>query len=259
VPYATDIYIEDEDSVALKQKKEMAIADKINVVVVLLPHISNYTDFNLLERDERVNLFYSTNTNEIEKADIIIIPGTKSTMSDLQFLRFKGIAKSILKAFDANKKVIGICGGYQMMGEELSDPFGVESDSNTIPGLGLLPIKTVLSKEKITVQREFTFKDFEGKCSGYEIHMGVSSSNQPSPLLHSAGGKEGYLLNDNCWGSYMHGIFDNQLIIDDLLGSISKKEFKSYETFKDENFNKLADLLRECLDIKKIYSQIAIE
>ena len=183
VPYASDIYIEDEDSVALSQKNEMAVAEKINIAVVLLPHISNYTDFNLLERDERVNLFYSNKPDEIEKADIIILPGTKNTIADLQFLRINGIVKSVLKAFDANKKVIGICGGYQMMGEEVSDPFGVESDSNTIPGLGIIPMKTTLTKEKTTIQREFKFKNLEGKCSGYEIHMGTSTTDKPSPLL----------------------------------------------------------------------------
>ena len=259
VPYASDIYIEDEDSVALSQKNEMAIADKINIAIVLLPHISNYTDFNLLERDDRVNLFYSKKANEIEKADIIILPGTKNTIADLQFLRLNGIAKVVLKAFDTNKKVIGICGGYQMMGEEVNDPFGVESDSNTIPGLGLMPMKTTLTKEKTTIQREFTFKNLDEKCRGYEIHMGTSTTEKPSPLLQINGNSEGYLLNDNCWGSYMHGIFDNQVVIDDLLGSISKSEIKSYEEFKDENFNKLADLLRDCLDIEKMYSQITIE
>jgi len=258
VPYATDIYIEDEDSVALSQKKELAAHEKINIAVVLLPHISNYTDFNLLERDDRVHLFYSKNAEEIEKADIIMLPGTKNTMADLQFLRVSGIAKSVLKAFDAHKKVIGICGGYQMMGEEVCDPFGVESDALTIPGLGLLPIKTTLAEEKTTIQQEFKFKNFEEKCTGYEIHMGASITDKPSPLLQINEQKEGYLLNENCWGSYMHGIFDNQVVIDDLLGSISKNEIKSYKEFKEENFDKLANLLRECLDIEKIYSQITL-
>ena len=259
VPYASDIYIEDEDSVALSQKNEMASTEKINIAVVLLPHISNYTDFNLLERDERVNLFYSKNAEEIDKADIIILPGTKNTIVDLQFLRSTGIAKSVLNAFDADKKVIGICGGYQMMGEAISDPFGVETDSNTtIPGLGIIPLKTALTKEKTTIQREFKFKNYEEKCSGYEIHMGTSVTSKPSPLLQINDVKEGYLLNDNCWGSYMHGIFDNQVVIDDLVGSVSKNEVKSYEAFKNENFDKLADLLRDCLDIEKIYAQTTI-
>ena len=183
VPYARDIYIEEEDSVALNQKNYSATQGLINVVVVLLPHISNYTDFNLLERDDRVNLFYSREAQEIEKADIIIIPGTKNTISDLQFLRKNGLAKVILKAFDLNKKVIGICGGYQMMGLQVEDPCGVESVTNKIPGLGLIPLKTVLTEEKMTKQCQFKFKNSEEDCPGYELHMGISETEKPSHLL----------------------------------------------------------------------------
>ena len=256
VPYAADIYIEDEDSVALKQKKIFAMEAKINVAVVLLPHISNYTDFNLLERDERVNLFYSIDPEEIEKADIIIIPGTKNTIFDLQFLRSKRIGKAILKAFDQQKKVIGICGGFQMMGEEINDPFGVESNSKTIPGLGLLPIKTTLTKEKTTLQRSFQFKNYKEVCKGYEIHMGVSETEKASPLNTVGTETEGYRLTDNCWGTYMHGIFDNELVINDLLGEIEVKKQQTYDEFKEENYNKLADLLRNCLDINHMYAQL---
>lgn len=254
VPWATDIYIEDEDSVALKMKKDAVINDKINIAVVLLPHISNYTDFNMLERDERVHLFYSKSADEISKADIIILPGTKNTLADLQFLRKEGLAKVILNAFENNKKVIGICGGYQMMGLEVSDTFEVESTDKYVPGLGLLPIKTEMTQEKHTVQRIFNYKNSKEICHGYEIHMGISTTTKPSPLLSINGEDEGYLLSNNCWGTYMHGIFDNQVVIDDLLGGVSEKQSKSYQEFKDENFDKLADLLRTSLDLNKLFS-----
>lgn len=254
VPWATDIYIEDEDSVALKTKKDAVINDKINIAVVLLPHISNYTDFNMLERDERVHLFYSKSSDEISKADIIILPGTKNTLADLQFLRKEGLAKVILNAFENNKKVIGICGGYQMMGLEVSDTFEVESTDKYVPGLGLLPIKTEMTQEKHTIQRIFNYKNSKEICHGYEIHMGISTTTKPSPLLSINGEDEGYLLSNNCWGTYMHGIFDNQVVIDDLLGGVSEKQSKSYQEFKDENFDKLADLLRTSLDLNKLFS-----
>ncbi|WP_372746705.1 cobyric acid synthase, partial [Lutibacter sp.] len=199
VPWATDIYIEDEDSVALKTKKDAVINDKINIAVVLLPHISNYTDFNMLERDERVHLFYSKSSDEISKADIIILPGTKNTLADLQFLRKEGLAKVILNAFENNKKVIGICGGYQMMGLEVSDTFEVESTDKYVPGLGLLPIKTEMTQEKHTIQRIFNYKNSKEICHGYEIHMGISTTTKPSPLLSINGEDEGYLLSNNCW------------------------------------------------------------
>lgn len=258
VPYATDIYIEDEDSVALKQKQTKASIDKINIAVVLLPHISNYTDFNILERDSRVHLFYTQDPDQVAQADIILLPGTKNTLADLDFLRKKGLAQSIIKAFDAQKKVIGICGGYQIMGLEVSDPFGVESDTGLQPGLGLLPIKTILTEEKTTIQRQFKFKNYPDICHGYEIHMGETTGATTSPLAQTDAGPEGYLLNNNCWGTYLHGIFDNQLIIDDLLGSINKKTVQTHAEFKEENFNKLADLLRKSLDIKLLYKHITI-
>ena len=255
VPYASDIYIEDEDSVALQQKKITSLSGKINIVVVLLPYMSNYTDFNLLERDPRVHLYYSKDPSEIEQADIVLIPGTKNTISDLHFLRKKGIANAILNAFENNKKVIGICGGYQMMGKEISDPYGVEGAIGTVPGLGIIPMKTILSDKKTTIQRDFKFKDYPETCTGYEIHMGVSSSEVSARLNTLTEGEEGYMLNDDCWGTYMHGVFDNKVVIDDLLGSISTNEMQSYEYFKNENFDKLADLLRSCLDLDKMYTK----
>lgn len=256
IPYAQDIYIEDEDSVALHQKQKAAQKGAINVAVVLLPHISNYTDFNLLERDERVHLYYTQDADEIATADIVILPGTKNTIKDLLFLRKKGLAKAILKAFDKHKKVIGICGGYQMLGQEISDPFGVETSTNKIPGLGIIPVKTELTQNKTTEQRTFTFKNIKETCTGYEIHMGKTITDTPVPLVHTANYPEGYWLNSLCWGTYMHGILNNQCVIDDLLGSISTRKKISYENFKEENYDKLAQLLRDHLDISQIYTQI---
>ena len=258
VPYAKDIYIEDEDSVALEEKNTKSATQKINIAVVLLPYMSNYTDFNLLERDTRVHLYYTQDPKEISSADIVLLPGTKNTISDLHFLRKKGLASAILKALDTGKKVMGICGGYQMMGTEISDPYGVEGTPLTVPGLGIIQMKTVLSKEKTTVQRRFKFKDYKDDCQGYEIHMGESTCSDNAALNTLKDGVEGTLLNDHCWGTYMHGIFDNKVVIDDLLGSVSDTEIQSYTAFKNENFDKLADLLRSCLDIEQMYSQISI-
>jgi len=259
LPYASDIYIEDEDSVALEQKNNTNLKGQLNIVVVQLPYMSNYTDFNVLERDDRVHLYYSQDPKEIAEADIVLLPGTKSTIADLHFLRKKGIAKAILTAFESGKKVMGICGGFQMMGTEISDPHGVEGSAVTVPGLGIIPMTTVLSKEKTTVQRTFTYKHNKATCHGYEIHMGVSTCASNAPLNTLNDGTEGYLLNDHCWGTYMHGIFDNQVVIDDLLGSVSAEAPKSYEDFKNENFDKLADLMRASLDIDQMYSQMAQE
>jgi len=145
-----------------------------------------------------------------------------------------------------------------MLGQTIEDPHGVESNEAITPGLRLIPTKTVLEKEKTTVQRQFKFQNTEGLCEGYEIHMGKTTSEVASPLLQDDGQDEGYFLNNNIWGTYMHGIFDNQVVIDHLLDDVSEKEQQSYAEFKEDNYNKLADHLRTHLDIEKIYADLKI-
>lgn len=142
VPYYKDIYIEEEDSVMLQTKNIRAGQGKVNVAVVLLRHLSNFTDFNVLERDPRVHLFYTNNTDELMKADIILLPGSKSTLSDLYELRRNGVAQAIVRAHREGATVMGICGGYQLMGREVCDPDHVEGEIERLPGLGLLPVST---------------------------------------------------------------------------------------------------------------------
>ena len=127
------IYIEEEDSVMLEYKNREAIAGKINVAVILLRHLSNFTDFNVLERDERVHLYYTNNVNDIMKADIVLLPGSKNTLDDLYELRRNGVAQAILKAQQEGATVLGICGGYQMMGLEVRDPEGWKEMSECFP------------------------------------------------------------------------------------------------------------------------------
>ena len=157
VPMASHIHIDEEDSVALTGKNRSAVADKINVAVVLLDHISNFTDFNVLERHPEVNLYYAASQEDLAQADIIILPGSKNTLDDLLSLRRRGLAKAIVEARNAGKSVFGICGGYQMMGEEVADPDGMEGEIKTLPGLGLLPVRTVISHEKQPVRYSSDF------------------------------------------------------------------------------------------------------
>lgn len=138
VPIASHIHIEEEDSVAIAGKEKSAKKDKVNVAVVLLDHISNFTDFNVLERHPQVNLYYAADSNDLADADIVILPGSKNTLSDLLGLRKKGLAKAIREARDEGKTVIGICGGYQMMGDIVEDPDSIEGELKSLPGLGLL-------------------------------------------------------------------------------------------------------------------------
>ena len=245
VPYYKDIYIEEEDSVSLEKKQRELAEGKVNVAVVLLRHISNFTDFDTLERDPRVNLFYTNNISDIQRADIIILPGTKATLDDLLELRRNGCAQAIIRAHRDGKMVIGICGGYQMLGQTVCDPLHLEGDIEQLPGLGLLPIHTTMTKEKAT--RQVTFQ-FEGQaCQGYEIHQGVSDTN------------EAILQTDHCIGTYIHGFLDNAPVIDYILSEKRKVKSEkltstiSHSEFKQQQYDKLADHVRQHVDIDKLY------
>ena len=257
IPYFKDIHIEEEDSVALAQKSWQLEQGKVNVAVVMLKHLSNYTDFDALERDSRLHLFYTNNTDDISKADIIIIPGSKSTLDDLYELRRNGCAQAIVKARRDGATVLGICGGYQMMGVEVCDPDHVEGDIERLPGLGLLPVSTTMSGEKRTRQV---------KCEygvGYEIHMGETcpfGDAKPRPLTHlDDGTADGYVADDKCMGTYLHGILDNALFVDYLLRPYGEKieqgaSPSDYVVFKEQQYNKLADHVRYHVDMERIYS-----
>ena len=255
VPMADHIKIEEEDSVALENKNKLIAENKVKVGVVALPHISNFTDFNMLERHPEVNLFYLTVPEDVDEADIIIIPGSKNTLADLNHLRKKGFAARIIRAREAGKSVIGICGGYQMMGTTLSDPYGVEGDIRELPGLGLLPVSTVLTDTKTTRQVQFRFLDSEEICEGYEIHMGHTESNSPL-TLNTEGSQDGCFIDERCFGSYIHGILDNPVVLDYILAPyIARKSTTSfdYHAFKESQYDALAAWLREYVDIDRIY------
>ena len=250
VPYFKDIYIDEEDSVALEKKTLPSITGQVggvSIAVVLLRHISNFTDFNILERDLRVNLFYTNNVNDLSRADIIILPGTKATLDDLMELRRNGCAQAIQRAHRDGKMIIGICGGYQMLGQTVSDPEGIEGAISSLPGLGLLPIHTTMTAEKTTRQVNFQFNGHE--CQGYEIHQGVSDTN------------EAILQTDHCIGTYIHGFLDNAPVIEQILkGKVENERVEgercrevSPAEFKEEQYDKLAAHVRQYVDIPRLY------
>lgn len=272
VPYYKDIYIEEEDSLALATKSLQAEQGKVNIAVVLLRHLSNFTDFNALERDPRVHLFYTNNTEELAKADIIILPGSKSTLADLYELRRNGVAQAVVRAHREGAAVLGICGGYQLMGQEVFDPDHVEGDIERLPGLGLLPVSTRMTGEKVT--RQVKFQLFENgeratedgtlklSMSGYEIHMGSTvpiEGTSASPLnMLEDGLCDGYIVDSTCMGTYIHGILDNPEFIDFLLkpfaGKVSETaEAFNYQQFKEEQYDKLAEHVRQHVDMPLIY------
>jgi len=262
VPWFDDIHIEEEDSVELETKTKNFSSGKINVAVIKLDHLSNFTDFDVLERDSRFNLYYSNQPNQISLADIIIIPGSKNTIGDLQSLKATHIAETIVNAAKTGKTIIGICSGYQMMGEEIHDPNNIESNIPKTQGLGLLPLITTIEKSKVVKQRQFHFlpSNNEGTiCKGYEIHMGntvVMGNNAINPLTRlDNGNEEGCLVNKNCWGTYMHGIFDNICVLNFIAEERAETQSSSfdYASFKDKQYDKLAELVRSHCDMETIY------
>lgn len=249
IPYMKDIHIDEEDSVDLKVhslqfKVQSARHPSLRIAVVRLPYISNFTDFNALEHDSRISFFYTDKASEATEADIIILPGTKSTLSDLHWLRQTGWAEAILRAHREGRTIVGICGGYQMLGQTIDDPDGIEGTLKSMPGLGLLPIHTTMASEKTTRQVTFLFEGHE--CKGYEIHQGISDTDQI------------VMQENNCIGTYVHGILDNQSFVDFLLRPFADRVGKcqaafDYQAYKEQQYDLLADHVRQYFDMNRLY------
>lgn len=257
IPHFRNIHIEEEDSVSLATKRMAAEAGKVNVAVVLLRHLSNFTDFDVLERDPRIHLYYTNNVEELRKADIIVVPGSKSTLDDLAELRRNGAAQAIVQAHREGTTVVGICGGYQILGREICDPDGIEGDIRRLPGLGLLPVRTEMTGEKVTRQTTFRLAGDETLCHGYEIHMGRTERlDEAASLAYTAEGAAEGCVAERAIGTYLHGILDNSAFIERLLAPFAEKlDAKpfDYAAFKEEQYDRLADHVRRHVDMQAIY------
>lgn len=273
VPY-TELDIDDEDSLSetLNQKKMSALLD---IAVIQLPKISNFTDFRALEMEPMVSVRYVRKPWELKQPDMVILPGTKNTMKDMKWLRKSGMEAAISKLGDI--LIFGICGGYQILGEEIVDTTGIE-DYGKVRGMGLLPIITTFETKKTRSRVEGCVAKLEGELSclsgakvcGYEIHMGQSrkvekDENKDTSLpegyfLCIDGALEGY-RKGRVMGSYLHGIFDEEEFRRGILEILCKKrdiqlefeEEQSYQEYKESQYDKLADVLREHVDMKRIY------
>ncbi|MGN1375323.1 MAG: cobyric acid synthase [Prevotella sp.] len=265
IPYYKDIHIEEEDNLQLNSKTLGAMSEsgKVHIAVVLLRHLSNFTDFDMLEHDPRVHLFYTNNVKDMQYADVIIIPGTKCTLADLYELRRNGMAEAIVKAARNGKTVLGICGGYQMLGTKISDPDGIEGDIFSLPGLSLLPLETVITNDKVTRQVRFRLyedTDADGLMEGYEIHSGrtvINDADGTSPLCVMSDNYYDGCVTDKCMGTYIHGILDNAKFVDYLIAPYidrcSDNEKMDYREFKEQQYNLLADHVRRNVNMPLIY------
>lgn len=274
IPYM-QVDIDDEDSLSerLNRKK---VTGLIDIAIIKFPRISNFTDFNALETIAEFSVRYVMTPQELGKPHMIILPGTKNTMEDLQWMRDTGLENLIHKAVKEDTLIWGICGGYQMLGTGLSDPFMVEG-GNRIKGMNLLPMETVFAKEKsrtLVIGKIETvtgaYKELSGcTLEGYEIHMGQSKFLEPiqnfariqTENQASADSRLDGVVTENICGTYIHGIFDTPSILTALQKILCEREhilpdvtsFKSRRDYKEEQYNKLAAIIRENIDMEKIY------
>lgn len=277
VPYEP-LDLEEEDSMSqrLSSFKETGAVD---IAVVRLPRISNYTDFLVLETIREVSVRYVTRPEELKNADMVILPGTKNTISDMEWLREQGFEKVILQMAGEGTVIFGICGGFQMLGETIKDPLCAEGGGE-IQGLGLLPMDTVFGKEKVRSQVQGEILSIGGtlkkmSCAavaGYEIHMGHTALHTgvtPFALVKDmASGEEKIdgACRGNVYGTYLHGIFDEGETAKELIHALGEEkgielpklknfDFKKY---KEGQYDKLADMIRQNCSVEKIYGRMGI-
>lgn len=283
IPYLDQLGIDDEDSVSLQDMPKDSVMRDIHIAVIQTPKISNFTDFDAFTHEPDVNVRFVQQGDLIGNPDVIILPGSKNTTEDLLYLKHHGYADEIKELADRGTPVIGICGGYQMLGEKVCDPLHVESDKDEVTGLGLLPYITTMQGEKNTYQVEFNcenlpFLDMNFSAEnlkGYEIHMGetvltgtaqslfniVRRSNAPVDL------QDGF-INDkhHVFGTYCHGVFDNDHLRRAVINALRKRKgllpldvkFK-YREYKEAEFDRLAAIVRKHFDMKKFYEILGQE
>jgi len=265
LPYVHDLALDAEDAVAIKNTVSKA---KINIVVPLLPHISNHTDFDTLRLNPEINLRYVKIGERISDCELVILPGSKNVISDLKFFKEQGWQSDIESHLRYGGKVFGICGGYQMLGQSISDPLGIESSNKSIAGLGLLEIDTELTAEKTLSQVSATMTLANESClvKGYEIHCGVSkvqTNNEQQPLSSLLHNKSDNQVTDGCIsrdnkvaGTYLHGVFDQgeatTLLLHWLDTSIEVQAVINLDEHREIQLNRLADVCATHLDIAAI-------
>lgn len=273
LPYM-DIHIDEEDSLAERlnptQHTGPDASQRLDIAVIRLPRLSNFTDFAPLDIQPDVDLRYVHSARALGRPDMIILPGTKSTMADLDFLQQNGLAEALRALHAEGTPVFGICGGYQMLGAFLHDARGVESAVPRMDGLALLPLSTDFTERKTTLKTRMTvtaghglFSDAQGlHVEGYEIHMGRTTPQEPVEGLGVLGEtREGAVSRDG-WtaGTYVHGIFDNLAFTRTVLNNLRARRGLAplpvtrggYNSFRQTEYDRLADMVESCLDMREL-------
>ncbi len=277
VPYIEQMGIDDEDSVSLEDKKTGSDGGDLRIVVIRTPKISNFTDFDCLAGEEDVSLSYAQKPEELKGADLVILPGSKNTSEDMLYLEKSGMADTLRQERENGTPIIGICGGYQMLGEEILDPHHTESGLDSTKGLGFLAMRTTFAEEKLTRQVEADCHDlcFMGSTisatgmSGYEIHMGHTDFTgevmHPFTVKRDADSQsvpEGLVSKDGLvFGTYIHGVFDHDGFRRGILNAIRKRKGlaplesrRNLRAEKQRNYERLAAIVKENLNMDLLRS-----
>jgi len=279
LPFIPDLNLPQEDSVALERKIRHpgeTGQERLQFGIVRLPHISNYTDFDPLEQEPGVTLSYLDPRQNLTAMDVVIIPGTKNTIADLGYLQQSGLAFRLQEYARQGGHLIGVCGGYQILGQVVKDPLGVEGAMPEAAGLGLLPIVTTMAGEKTTTQVEARVVGLPGSghsIKGYEIHMGITEVVGPGQAVFEIYRRQGQAVqvpdgwarpDQRIWGSYIHGLFDN----DDFRRALLQRfrtlkglganlgSLPSFATAVEAEFDRLAEIVRRHLDLSQLRALI---
>ncbi len=260
VPY-TNADIDDEDSLSPRLQQNAA-AKAIDIAVIRLPHISNFTDFSPLEEHPALGVRYVSDASQLGRPDLIILPGTKSTIPDLLWLRETRLADAIKACADVTP-ILGVCGGYQMLGQTLRDPDGTER-KGSFEGLGLLPCETVFSTQKTRTRRRATVvsEPFSGAAiEGYEIHMGRTERSDAEPFCRFSDGSADGAVRGNVFGTYLHGLFDTGELTVKLASWLAARKGidipaaapSDRAAYRQRQYDLLADAVRQSIDLNAIY------
>ncbi|MCZ4296244.1 cobyric acid synthase [Vibrio sinaloensis] len=259
LPYLHGFDLEAED--AINAEQVIGETSRLNVVVPILPRISNHTDFDALRVNPDINFRYVANGQRIDNADLVILPGSKAVRSDLEYLRSQGWDTDIQRHIRLGGKVMGICGGYQMLGEWIHDPLGIESTAGSSVGLGYLQVDTELKPHKTltNVQGTLTLGDQTSTVSGYEIHAGITSTCGSAPIVLDSSTVDGAISDCNqVFGSYLHGIFDDPQAANTIFrwagaGNVAQVDHKANQ---QRAIDRIADAIEQHLDLKQLWPEL---
>lgn len=260
LPYLLDLYIESEDAIAVKKSvSQNPLA--LKVAVIALPHISNHTDFDPLRWHSAVDVAFVRDPRRLSSTDLLILPGSKSVRDDLAWLKKQGWDTVIRRHLRYGGKVLGICGGFQMLGQAIHDPLGLESSAGSSVGLNLLAVSTTLHAEKWLRHRTGTLVLGDAAVAGYEIHAGITTGKGlRQPLMQFSDGVDGAISDDNLiLGTYLHGLFDLPSACDALVAWAGGNASQAidYQALKEAGMNLLAETLTQHFDFAKLTQTIA--